>query len=155
MVNVRADLEDCFAKSKTMPGTRSSHHFAPRSWNKIGHKLTFENREFLQFDFNKIIDRRNKYKKHQVFFECQLYLRYILVDWHSGWSECTQGDLKIEYLHSHGKTFNWPALADKWFDLASYILCVITAPTTITGRTYPISDTAFESTLKAYENHKM
>ena len=31
MVNVRADLEDCFAKSKTMPGTRSSHHFLPIS----------------------------------------------------------------------------------------------------------------------------
>ena len=29
MVNVRADLEDRFAKSKTVSGTRSSHHFAP------------------------------------------------------------------------------------------------------------------------------
>ena len=47
MVNVRADLEDCFAKSKTVPGTRSSHHFVPISCNKIAQKLTSEDREFL------------------------------------------------------------------------------------------------------------
>ena len=47
MVNVRADLEDCFAKSKTAPETRSSHHFVPISCNKIAHKLTSEDREFL------------------------------------------------------------------------------------------------------------
>ena len=29
MVNVRADLENHFPKSKTMPGTRSNHHFVP------------------------------------------------------------------------------------------------------------------------------
>ena len=28
-------------------------------------------------------------KKHQMFFICQLYLQYILVGWHSDWSECT------------------------------------------------------------------
>ena len=53
MVNVHADLEDCFAKSKTETGTRSSHHFVPISCNKIAHKLTSEDREFLQFDFDK------------------------------------------------------------------------------------------------------
>ena len=31
MVNVCADLADDFAKSKTMPGTRSSHHYVPIS----------------------------------------------------------------------------------------------------------------------------
>ena len=53
IVNVCADLEDRFAKSKTVPGTRSSHHFVPISCNKIAHKLTSEDREFLQFDFDK------------------------------------------------------------------------------------------------------
>ena len=53
MVHVCADLEDRFAKSKTVPGTRSSHHFVPISCNKIAHKLTSEDREFLQFDFDK------------------------------------------------------------------------------------------------------
>ena len=38
MVNVHADLVDCFA--------RSSHHFVPISCNKIAHKLTSDS-EFL------------------------------------------------------------------------------------------------------------
>ena len=53
IVNVCADLEDRFAKSKTVPGTRSSHHFVLISSNKIARKLTSEDREFLQFDFAK------------------------------------------------------------------------------------------------------
>ena len=40
LLNVHADLEDGFAKSKTLPGTRSSHHFVLISCNKIAHKLT-------------------------------------------------------------------------------------------------------------------
>ena len=44
MANVRADLEDHFARSKTMSETRTSHHFIPISSNKIAHKLTSEDR---------------------------------------------------------------------------------------------------------------
>ena len=44
MVNVCADLEDDFAKSKAVPGTRSSHHFVTIFCNKITQKLTSENR---------------------------------------------------------------------------------------------------------------
>ena len=46
IVNVCADLEDRFAKSKTVPGTRSSHHFVPISCNKTACKPTCEDREF-------------------------------------------------------------------------------------------------------------
>ena len=55
-----------------------------------------------------------------------------------------EGDLNIEFVHPHGprKTFT------------SNILCVIPASTTIIGQMYQISDTDFEETLKAYENHK-
>ena len=53
MVSVSADLEDHFAKSKTIPETKSSHHFVPISCNKIARKLKSEDREFLQLDFNK------------------------------------------------------------------------------------------------------
>ena len=48
MVNVCADLEDLFAKLKTLPGT-----IEPISCNKIAHTLTSEDREFLQFNLNK------------------------------------------------------------------------------------------------------
>ena len=82
MVNVHADLEDRFAKSKTVSGTRSSHHFVPISCNRIAHKLISEDNEFVQFDFDKSLTEEI-YKKRQVFFVCQLFLQYILVGWHS------------------------------------------------------------------------
>ena len=53
MVKVFADLEDHFEKSKAVPGTKSSNHFVSISCNKISHKFTSEDREFLQSDFNK------------------------------------------------------------------------------------------------------
>ena len=68
-----------------------------------------------------------------------------------------EGDFKIEFPHSHGprKTFSWSSVVDKCFAPASNILCVLTAPTTVTGQMYWISDTGSAQTLKAYENHKM
>ena len=157
MVNVRAELEDGFAKSKTVPGTRSSHHFVPISCNKIAHKLTSEGSEFLQFDFNKSLTEEIDIKK----IKCFSYVSciYDTFWWVGIVTEVNvhEGDLKIEFLHPHGsrKTFSWPSVACKCFVPTSNILCVITAPTATTGQMYQISDTDFEQTLKAYENHKM
>ena len=71
-----------------------------------------------------------------------------------------EGYLKIEFLHPLGsrKASSWPSVADKCFVPASNILCVMTAPTTITRQIYWISDTDFQQihkkTIKPYENHK-
>ena len=67
MVNGPAGLEDCFAKSKTVPGTRSSHHFVPISFNKIAHKPTSEDRKSPQFDFEKLLTKEINLKKSSVF----------------------------------------------------------------------------------------
>ena len=83
MVNVCADLEDGFAESKTVPETRCSHHFVPISCDGIAHKLTNEDREFLQFNFDKSLAEEIDIKIIKCFFVCQLYLRPILVGWHS------------------------------------------------------------------------
>ena len=118
IVNVCADLEDHFAKSKTMPGTRSSHHFVSLFCNKITHKLTSEDSKFFQFDFD-----------ISCIFDTFWWIGIVIeVNVH-------EGDLKIEFLHPHGprKTFSWPSVADKCFVPASNILCVITAPTKTTG----------------------
>ena len=68
-----------------------------------------------------------------------------------------EGDLKIEFLHPHEprKNFGWPSVAGKCFAPVSNILWIIAAPTTITRQMCQISDTDFEQTLKAYENHKL
>ena len=67
MVNVHADLEDHFAKSKTVPETRSSHHFVPISCNKIAQKLASEDSEFLQFDFDKLLTEEIDIKNIKCF----------------------------------------------------------------------------------------
>ena len=157
MVNIRADLEDRFAKSKTMPGTRISDHFVPISCNKIVHKLTNEDREFFHFDFRKSLTKEIDTKN----IKCFSYVSciYDTFWWVSIVTKVNvhESDLKIGFLHPHGptKTFSWPSVADKYLVPASNILCVITSPTTITGQMCRISDTDFEQTVKSYENHKM
>ena len=72
-VNVCPDLEHCFAKSKTMSGTKSSYHFVPISCNKITHKITSEDREFVMFDFGKSMTKEIEIKNIKCFVS-QLYL---------------------------------------------------------------------------------
>ena len=101
VVNVRADLEDCFAKSRTLPGTRSSHHFVPISCNKFAPKLTSEDREFFQFDFNKSLT-----EEIQKSINCFSYVSYIYDTfwWVGIVTEVNvhEGDLKFGFLHLHG-----------------------------------------------------
>ena len=119
--------------------------------------LTSEDREFLQFDFDKSLTEEIAIKNIKSF----LYVNNIYHT--SRWVGIVtdvnvhEGDLKIEFLHPHGprKTFSWLSVAEKCFAPASNILCIITAPTTTTGQMYHISDTDFEQTLKEYENHKL
>ena len=47
MANVLAGLGHCIAKSKSVPGTRSSHNFVPIFCNKIAHKLSSADEEFI------------------------------------------------------------------------------------------------------------
>ena len=121
MVNVCADLADGFSKSKTMPGTRSSHHYVPISCNKIAHKLTSEDREFLQYDFEKSMTKEINIKDTKCFWYasclCNIFWRVGIV------TEVNvhEGDLKIEFLLPQGprKTFSWSSVANKCFVTAS------------------------------------
>ena len=121
MVNVCADLADDFAKSKTMPGTRSSHHYVPISCNKIAHKFTSEDREFLQYDFDKSMTKEIDIKDTKCFWYASCLYNIF---WRVGIVtevNVHEGDLKIEFLHPQGprKTFSWPSVANKCFVTAS------------------------------------
>ena len=48
MVEVREKMEKRFEDGKTVPGTRSSHHFIPQSASQIGHKLCSEDDSFVE-----------------------------------------------------------------------------------------------------------
>ena len=49
MVDVRKQLQKRFDGGKTVPGTRSSHHFIPLSSSTIGHKLTSEDKNMCTY----------------------------------------------------------------------------------------------------------
>ena len=86
-----------------MPKTRSSHNFVLISCNKIAHKLASEDREFLQFDFDKSLTKKIDIKKHiSCIYNTFLWVGIVIeVNVH-------EGDLKIEFLHPHGprRTFS-------------------------------------------------
>ena len=90
-------LEYCFVKSKTVPETRSSQHFVPISCNKIVHKLTCENREFLEFDFHKSLTKEVDIKNIKCFLDviciCNTFWWVGII------TEVNvhEGDLKIEH----------------------------------------------------------
>ena len=53
MTTVRESLVKRFKEGKTIPGTRSSHHFIPVSTSKISHQLTSEDTDVVgTFDFD-------------------------------------------------------------------------------------------------------
>ena len=54
MVEVREKMEKRFDDGKTVPGTRSSHHFIPQSASQIGHKLCGEDDSFVDIHDFKI-----------------------------------------------------------------------------------------------------
>ena len=146
MVNVHADLEDCFAKSKTETGTRSSHHFVPISCNKIAHKLTSEDREFLQFDFEKSLTEEIDIKNINFFvYACCIY---DIFWWVGRVTEVNvhASDLKIQFLNPHEprKTFSRPSVDDKCGQMQNNHWANASD-----------TDTDFEQTLKAYESDKM
>ena len=102
---------------------------------KIAHKLTSEDREFLQFDFDKSLTKEIDIKNTKCF-------SYVSCIYNTFWwvgivieVNVHEGDLKIEFIHPHGprKTLRWPSVADKCFVPVSNILRIITAPTKITG----------------------
>ena len=119
-----------------MPGTKNSNYFVP---------ITSEDRVFLQFHFDKSMTTKTDIKN-----TCFSYVSCVYdIFWWIGIVtkvNVHESDLKIEFLHPHGprKTFSWLSLPDKCFISVSKILCIIIAPTTITGQIYQISDTDFE-----------
>ena len=103
--------------------------------------LTSEDDSFVDtFDFNlhinlEIIDiRPSKYvtSLHNSFWWVEMVTDV----------DAEQGDVKVDFMHPHGprKTFNWLQSGDTCHVPMKNILCMISAPTTSTGRTYKIVD---------------
>ena len=61
--------------------------------------------------------------------------------------------VKVDFMHPHGprKTFNWPESDDTCYVPTKNILCVISTPTTSTGRMYKITDEDYQKTVSAFD----
>ena len=66
------------------------------------------------------------------------------------------GDLEIKFLHPHGpsRNFYWPSKEDLCYVPLTNILCLLSPPSTSTGRMYKILDDDYENTLKAFNKSK-
>ena len=151
MLEVRAQMEKRFEEGKTVPGTRSSHHFIPLSASQIGHKLCNEDVSFADIHDFKI--------PTQVDIGDIAPSSYISCVYNSLWwvglvnkVDEEQGDVYVQFMHPHGprKTFNWPQAGDSCYIPIKNIVCAIQAPTTITGRTYKICDEDYNKTVDAF-----
>ena len=152
MVVVRERMEKRFEVGKTIPGTRSSHHFIPQGGAKIAHKLCSEDEFFAA--------------THDFKIPCHVLLSdvtpstYVTCVYNSFWwvglvhkVNQDQGDVDIQFMHPHGprKTFNWPRRTDQCPVPITNIICGIQVPKThSTGRNFTISDKDYNKTVTSY-----
>ena len=154
---VRENLKVRFDKGKTLPGTRRCHHFVPQSRYKISYKITSDDRDFEgSFDLFNDESQQLEITKFTVnkFVSCRYDTFWwigIIID-----IDEEAGDLKIKFLHPHGpnKNFYWPSKDDICYVPFTKILCLLSPPSTSSGRMYKILDDDYENTLKAFNRSK-
>ena len=80
MISVE-NLERWYECGDTVPGTRSSHHFVPLPSSRIGHKLTSEDKSYVDIhDFN--VPTLFWNRRYQSISLCYLYVQLVLMGCH-------------------------------------------------------------------------
>ena len=103
MRNVREQLEIRFEKGKTLPGTRSFHHFVPQSRSNISFKIT-SNDEKFSGSFNFFNDESFELDMKMITIGRFVSCRYDTFWWIGMVEKIDEeaGDLVIKFLHPHG-----------------------------------------------------
>ena len=151
MLEEREQMEKRFKEGKTVPGTRSSHHFIPQSASQIGHKLCSEDVSFADIHDFKIPTRVDIGDIAPSSYISCVYNSLWWVGLVSKVDE-EEGEVYVQFMHPHGprKTFNWPQAGDSCYVPIKDIVCAIQVPTTITGRTYKICDEDYNKIIDAF-----
>ena len=131
-----------FESGRTIPGTRSFHHFLPLSEGKVTYKRVSDDEvaagTFTFFDI--VLADQISNIKIMEFIACQ----YDSFWWIGLVKEIghEQGDILVKFMHPHGpsRTFKWPAREDLCWVPFDKFMCKVDAPNTMTGRMYQISD---------------
>ncbi|KAG1674550.1 Tetratricopeptide repeat protein 8 [Nymphon striatum] len=141
MVSTRQELKERFGMGKTVPGTRSYHHYTPISTTEISYKRTSEHEFEQHFNLSKAVQVINDdapLPNLNDFVAC----RYDTF-WWVGMVDKIEGekkDFKIKFMHPHGpsKRFSWPERDDSCWVPINNMIAVIGVPTTRSGRIYEI-----------------
>lgn len=149
MAPIRQALSNRFENGKTIPGTRSYHHFFPLSEGKISYKRVSDDEAaagtFTFFD--NVTAEQVSDVKTMEFIACQ----YDSFWWVGLVEEINQEqkDFLVNFMHPHGpsKSFKWPTRDDQCWVPFDKFICKIDTPKTATGRMYQISDSDYEKIL--------
>ena len=135
----RANLKTRFLNAKTVPGTRSYHHFVPLSSSCIGTKRTSIDEEYAsKFDFELEVEQTYVSPSLNSFMLCLYDGEYwigLIEEFDSA-----QKDIKIKFMHPKcpARSYSWPERDDLCWVPEDNILHKINAPTTATGRQYKL-----------------
>lgn len=139
LMEARQELEGRFTKAKTVPGTRSFHHFEPNSEDSVATKrISFDANFCSIFSFSA---DSNLVKMSDV--GLHNYIACIYDDlWYFALvlsKDESEGDIQVKFMHPHGpaSSFHWPTKEDMcWIPLSNVICCVNTPVTKASGRVY-------------------
>ncbi|KAG1692604.1 Methylcrotonoyl-CoA carboxylase beta chain, mitochondrial [Nymphon striatum] len=137
---------------KTVPGTRSYHHYTPISTTEISYKRTSEHEFEQHFNLSKAVQVINDdapLPNLNDFVAC----RYDTFWWVGivDEIEAEKKDFKIKFMHPHGpsKRFSWPERDDSCWVPINNMIAVIGVPTTRSGRIYEIDIDDFNKVILA------
>lgn len=139
MMEARQKLEDRFSKAKTVPGTRSFHHFEPKSEDSVATKrVSFDDQYCTVFNFStetqmvKMSDL-GLHNYIACIYDERWYFGLVIAKFED------DGDVEVKFLHPHGPapSFHWPSKQDTcYIPLNNIILCVSPPMTKASGRMY-------------------
>ncbi|KAG1659181.1 Hypoxia-inducible factor 1-alpha inhibitor [Nymphon striatum] len=136
---------------KTVPGTRSYHHYTPISTTEISYKRTSEHEFEQHFNLSKAVQVINDdapLPNLNYFVAC----RYDTFWWVGivDEIEAEKKDFKIKFMHPHGpsKRVSWPERDDSCWVPINNMIAVIGVPTTRSGRIYEIDIDDFNKVHK-------
>lgn len=141
---LRIKLEERFSKTRTVPGTRSYHHFKPLSSDSMEiRKVSDSEKISLFFTFN---EDEDVCKWKCIRLTPNSYVAGVYDDkWYFALVKKVfdeEGDVDLLFLHPPGPaaSFFWPHHEDSCFIPLEHILCTVSAPqTSSSGRVYYFS----------------
>ena len=142
----REKMRERYEKAKTVPGTRSFHHFVPLSHSKIATKRLSEEKTYtLEFEF----DHHATQTALEVTVSQFVCCVYEQATWIGVVCEVDQEneDVLVKFLHPRfpSPSFHWPSRNDMCWVPNIHLLCNISVPTTVTGRQYTVDENDIEN----------